>query len=94
MGVLCSAISSRHLVGFDYDGHHRIVEPHCHGAGPGGQQFLRAYQVAGHSATGHLGWKLFDLSRIAKMRTYDETFITRPDYRADDVAMHPVHCSV
>ena len=93
-GVVCKAIASRRLLEFDYDGHHRVVEPHCHGRGAEGQDFLRAYQVAGTSASGPLGWKLFDLARVRNLRVLNGSFVRRADYRPDDTSMHPVHCCV
>jgi len=92
--VICQAIARRRLLAFDYDGHHRTVEPHCHGTGATGVQLLRAYQIGGTSTTGHLGWKLFDITRVSSPGLLADTFVPRPDYRPDDVAMHPVHCSV
>lgn len=50
--AICRAIQTRTLLAFDYDGHHRIIEPYCHGTGTVGQERLRAYQVAGDSSTG------------------------------------------
>jgi hypothetical protein len=91
---ICQAVAQRQMLAFDYDRHHRIVEPHCHGPGVDGRELLRAYQVGGTSASGPLGWKLFDAARITSMRVLDEHFAPRPDYRADDPAMHPVHCCV
>jgi predicted DNA-binding transcriptional regulator YafY len=92
--AICRAIQTRTLLAFDYDGHHRIIEPYCHGTGTVGQELLRAYQVAGDSSTGRLGWKLFDVSRITEMRAINEHFTARPDYNPADALMHPVHCGI
>jgi hypothetical protein len=91
---ICRAIATRTLLAFDYDGHYRIVEAHCHGTGPRGQELVRGYQIAGSSTSGALGWKLFDVARISELRGINEHFAPRADYNPADAAMHPVHCSV
>jgi hypothetical protein len=92
--VVCNAIASRRLLEFDYDGHHRLVEPHCHGRGATNKEFFRAFQIGGTSASGPLGWKLFDMDHVFNVRLCDERFEPRSDFRADDTSMHPVHCRV
>jgi hypothetical protein len=92
--AICEGIAARRLLAFDYDGHHRVVEPYCHGTSIDGTELLRAYQVGGTSSSHRLGWKLFDVARAAPIRPLQETFQRRPDYRADDRAMHPVHCCI
>jgi hypothetical protein len=90
--TICRAIATRTLLAFDYDGHHRTVEPHCHGTGPHGQELVRGYQIAGSSKSGTLGWRLFDVARISELRSVPEHFAPRADYNRVDAAMHPVHC--
>lgn len=92
--IVCQAIASRRLLAFVYDGHPRVAEPHCHGTGAEGQDFMRAYQIGGTSASGELGWKLFDMARMTGVHLLSNGFAIRPDFNADDVAMHPVHCCV
>ena len=91
---ICGAIASRFLLAFFYDGHHRVVEPYCHGTGVDGQELLRAYQVGGTSSRGALGWKLFDASKIQALTVLHERFASRPDYNPSDSAIRPVHCRV
>lgn len=92
--TVCQAIAGRRLLAFVYDGHARVAEPHCHGTGAEGQEFLRAYQVEGTSASGALGWKLFEVAQMTRLQLLDVGFVVRPDFNANDVAMHPVHCCV
>jgi hypothetical protein len=92
--LICQAIACRRLLAFDYQGHHRVVEPYCHGTGRAGQDFLRAFQISGTSASGPLGWKLFDLAHVSNLRVLEKQFAGRADYRAEDKAMHPLHCRV
>ena len=57
---IASAIQSRNLLSFVYDGFRRTVEPHTFGVDAKGHAALRAYQVAGGSESGeYVGWKLF-----------------------------------
>lgn len=92
---ICDAILSRSVIIFNYDGGHRVVEPHCHGYSRKGKELLRGYQVSGFSQSGQsAGWKLFDLSKATGLRTTGESFDTdRPQYNPDDPAM-AVDCCV
>ena len=92
--AICDAIARRRLLAFTYRGHERLVEPHCHGTSSEGHELVRGFQVGGTGASGSLGWKLFDVSLIDDLRTIDQGFAPRPDFRRDDDAMHPVHCCV
>jgi len=92
--AVCAAIASRRVVEFDYRGHHRVVEPHAHGRGPTNKELLRGFQIGGTSASGPLGWKLFDMDAVFDLRLREERFAPRPDFRTDDPSMHPVHCCV
>lgn len=47
-----AAIENKHLLEFDYDGFHRIVEPHVYGIQDGKQQIL-VFQVDGESSSGN-----------------------------------------
>ena len=61
---ICSAIRNRQVLTFSYDGYHRVVEPHAHGLSKTDNEMVRAYQTAGDSSSGELGWKQF-LVRIS-----------------------------
>jgi hypothetical protein len=42
--IVCATNSGRTLVEFDYDGHHRVVAPYCHGLTRKNVEALRAIQ--------------------------------------------------
>jgi len=67
------AITEKKLLEFDYDGHHRIVEPHVYGR-KNEKSGILAYQIGGYSSDGELGWKRMHMNKIANMRVLDETF--------------------
>jgi len=94
--IICSAISTRSVIGFDYDGYPRIVEPHCHGVSSKGKEVMRGFQTSGGSESGEFyGWKLFDVAKISDLRILDETFDeNRPYYNPNDSAMQQVCCHV
>ncbi len=92
----CSAIRQRSLLEFDYDGGTRRVEPHCHGFGKTGKEFLRAYQVDGYSRSGEPeGWKLFDLAKARGLYEAGGAFLSaRPGFSPDNSAIVSVHYHV
>lgn len=94
--MICSAISTRSVVNFDYDGGSRIVEPHCHGTSTAGKELLRGFQTAGASESGEsYGWKLFDVAKISDLTILDQIFTSnRPNYNPNDSAMQVVCCHV
>lgn len=67
------AITEKKLLEFDYDGYHRIVEPHIYGR-KNEKNGILAYQTRGQSSRGELGWKRMYMNKIANMRVLDETF--------------------
>lgn len=77
---ICDAINSRRLVEFDYDGHHRVVQPAA--AGPHattGNPVLRGYQVGGTGKTRRVPfWDLFLVDKIQNLVVVDETFESDP----------------
>ena len=84
---ICGAIRDRRVIEFDYDGHHRIVQPAA--AGPHattGNLVLRGYQVGGTSSSGSVpGWRLFELTDISRLVVTDRTFnADPPGYRKGD----------
>ena len=72
--MIKTAISSKQLLEFTYDGLHRIVEPHVYGIQDGKYQIL-VYQVAGQSSSGNLpNWRRMDVNKISGMHILDEHF--------------------
>jgi predicted DNA-binding transcriptional regulator YafY len=89
LAILVAAIEGRRLVSIWYDPGVRVIEPHALGVGSDGQLLLRAFQVAGVSASGQsVHWKLFRLDRIRDAKPSGGSFKRpRPEYRRDDPAM-------
>jgi predicted DNA-binding transcriptional regulator YafY len=87
--ILIAAIEGRRRVSLWYDPGVRVVEPHALGYGSDGQLLLRAFQVAGASASGQpFHWKLFRLDRIREAELNGGRFRKpRPEYQGDDPAM-------
>lgn len=94
--TICEAIKKRMVIRFYYDGGIRIVEPHCHGIRADGTEVLRAYQIGGHSKSGHpVGWKLIELGKISGLQHEDTTFTNnRPGYNPSDQSMSSIHCAL
>jgi len=67
------AITEKKLLELDYDGYHRIVEPHLYGR-KNKKSGILAYQLRGQSSDGELGWKRMHMKKIANIRVLDETF--------------------
>ncbi|MBU2581289.1 MAG: WYL domain-containing protein [Alphaproteobacteria bacterium] len=87
--TIVAAIESRTCIRIDYDPGDRLIEPHAYGRGEDGQLLLRAYQVAGASASGeHEHWKLFRVDRVRDIEPTDQpAFVPRPGYKHGDSAM-------
>lgn len=96
MRHICEAIQARMLLEFDYDGHHRVVAPYCHGVTTRGVESLRAVQVGGESRSGGFGYgKLWTVAKMTNFRTTGEPFAPDdPNYNPDDSAMAEIHCRV
>jgi WYL domain len=72
--ALYTAIETRHLVRFTYNGKARIAEPHDYGVQKG-RAHLLAYQVGGESGSGRLpDWRWFDLAKMPGVEVLDQTF--------------------
>ena len=93
---ICSAIESRKIIVFNYDGGSRRVEPYCYGISRNGKELLRAYQISGFSRSRNpSGWKLFHVSKIKGVQIINEAFIhNRRDYNPRDSAMERIYCKV
>jgi len=94
--VISSAIESRRMLSFNYDGGQRFVEPYCYGRNYKGTELLRAYQIRGFSRSGiSRGWKLFYVNKISTLRIDHKTFNgIRPKYNPNDSAMEIIYCRV
>ena len=94
--AVCDAIRTRSVLEFDYGGHHRVVQPYCHGVTSKGLESLRAIQVEGQSRSGGFGYgKLFTVARMRNLRSTARRFVPDdPNYNPDDTAMVEIHCRV
>jgi ribosomal protein S6E (S10) len=73
-GTIRSAISAKAIIEFDYDGHHRIAEPHLYGSKNGVVQLL-VFQVAGGSSSGGLPqWRRVDVARMSNLIIANQRF--------------------
>lgn len=71
------AIQAKAIIEFDYNGHHRIVEPHVLGISKGDLQIL-GYQIGGTSKSGSVPeWRRFDLSGMTRLAITDRKFAGR-----------------
>lgn len=92
---LTKAITNKKIISFHYNGGKRIVEPHCFGITTGGNLSLRGYQIGGASASGKIGWKMFDISQATNISILDETFNgPRPGYKKGDKGMSHIYCEL
>lgn len=87
---LINAIENMNVIQFNYDGEPRVVEAHCYGVTTKGNEAIRAYQVGGYSSSGSLGWKLYDLSKMADLEILDDSFSIRSGYNKGDKGMHSI----
>jgi hypothetical protein len=92
---ICQAIQENRVIEFHYDGHHRKVEPYCHGTSKRGKESVRGYQVAGGSNSRSIPfWRLFTVAKIGNLSLTDETFQgNRPAYNPNDKDLR-VHCNI
>ena len=83
-----NAVAKMKCLEFMYDCYPRIVEPHCYGISTNGNHVIRAFQIAGSSSSGKLGWRLFDVDKIQDLIILDEYFKNpRPGYARGDKNM-------
>ena len=97
--VLCSAIKSRRVIEFYYQGGFRTAEPFCLGvtmAGEADNESFLCYQVGGYSEFGSpVGWKLYRASEISDLEITKERFSgDRPRYDPDNPEMTTIYCCV
>jgi predicted DNA-binding transcriptional regulator YafY len=87
--AICRAIRTGKLLTFRYGDRRHVVEPYALGIGRRGRALLRAYDVWGADTTRR--WRLFEVERIAGLRTASESVSRRrPGYGARDPGMNRV----
>jgi hypothetical protein len=74
------AIEARCIIEFDYDGHHRRVQPATVGTHvTTGNPILRGYQVAGTGKSREVPfWDLYLLEKMVNLKTTEDTFDEDP----------------
>ena len=90
--VICSAVKSKQMIQFNYEDSTRVAEPYCYGQSKVGNEVLRAFQVKGHSKSGHsVGWKLFRASKMENIIITDKYFAIGHHYGKEPV-IKEVYC--
>jgi hypothetical protein len=94
--TFCDAIRRRQVLRLVYDGGERTVEPHCHGRGRDGAEFVLVYQREGQSRSGRaVGWKLLALAKVELAEPIGVAFLAaREDYRSPPPGIAAVHCEL
>jgi hypothetical protein len=88
------AIKNRRALSFVYDGCKRVVEPHAYGEAQSGD-VLRAFQIAGQSNSGKLGWHLFLIEKMQNFSVDEAVFAgPRPGYKRGDPAMSRIYAEL
>ena len=87
--TIIAALSEKRRLSFSYDGHLRIVEPHCYGITKNGKEVIRCYQVGGICIRpGGDSWHLINVSNIQDIHILSDSFlVTRPGYKKGDEVM-------
>src|SRR3972149_7359095 len=71
--LILSALSSRNIIGFTYDGRVRVCEVHVLGMANGVKQIL-CYQLSGGSKRGKIpNWRRFDLGSLHDLEVREQT---------------------
>ena len=93
---ICSAITRRSLVMFEYGDLIRVVEPHRFGINSAGRPMLSGWLRAGYSRSDPAGgWRNYLLDEITAFQLLDAPFAgTRPGYAAHNQRMREVFCEL
>jgi hypothetical protein len=69
-----NAIRDKKLIEFDYEGHHRIAEPHVHGIS-NEQYEAQTFQIGGGSNSGGIpDWRRIKVDQITNLRVTEQRF--------------------
>lgn len=91
--MIREAITEKKLLMFDYDGFHRIVEPHVYGRKNNEDEIL-AYQTEGQSSSEELGWRRMSLNKISNMQILDKKFPGKRDVTGNHSVWDVTYCIV
>ena len=94
--TICSAINSRNVIQFSYEGSTRLVEPFCHGAKYIIAHNAGAYRIGGYSESEHEPpCRLYIVSKMLNIEIMEDTFSgDRPDYNRNDPDMATFYCRI
>lgn len=93
---LCSAITRRSLVMFEYGDLIRVIEPHRFGVNSAGHEMLSGWLRAGYSRSDPAGgWRNYLVNDIHALQVLEAPFAgTRPGYAAHDHRMPQVYAEL
>jgi len=94
---ICTAIDSKKVLSFYYNGGTRFVESFCYGIHRStGNEVLRGYQIGGYSESEEsVGWKLFRVDEISKLTITGKDFKgVREHYNPNDRIMKKIICRI
>lgn len=94
--TIVQAIEEMRCLSFTYDGHPRVVEPHCYGLTTTGKEAIRCYQISGSGVRADTTpWHLMTTDKIVGLTLLEETFSNpRPGYRRGDRGMSSIFCEL
>jgi len=94
--TIITAIREKRILTFNYEGYHRVVEPHCFGLTRAGNEALRCYQVRGGSSSGNVpDWKMMTTDKITGLTLTQDVFLRpRPGYQKGDRGMSTIFCEL
>ena len=97
-GNLWAAINARRVIEFDNLGNHHIVEPFALGItilGNPDNEAVICYKVGGSEDVSLIGWRLYRVHLIHKLKMRGEQFSgERPEYDPDKIGMQKVFLCV
>lgn len=87
--TIIQAIREKRILAFTYDGHPRVVEPHCYGLTRTGKEAIRCYQTGGTGVRPDATpWHLMTVSKMIGLQILEDSFsTTRPGYKRGDEHM-------
>jgi hypothetical protein len=90
--TICSAIKSKNIITFLYDGSRRKVEPHQVGYDHSGDLTLSAWQLSGGSG---VDWRDFHIAKTSVLSITTERFVgPRPGYNPRNRKMSRILCGL
>ncbi len=93
--TIAYAIREMQVLEFDYQGFHRIVEPHTLGLNHKGHEVFRGYQTGGSSRRGSIQeWKIFTVDEVKHSCTNGQRFSEREGYEHGDKAFSTIYVEV